>query len=173
MRWMTDRNYVLIGFMGAGKTTIGRVLSRRLRLDFKDTDALIESKTGYTISDIFAKYGEDHFRELETEIIAQLAESLSNTVLSAGGGLPINKNNHSYLKKIGKVVYLRVSSETVRRRLQNDTTRPLLRGSAAEVNERIEHLLKERDPIYKALADKVIQVDALSVAEIVSRIIAE
>lgn len=168
---MDERNYVLIGFMGAGKTTVGKSLAKRLGADFQDTDAWIERETGLTVSAIFQEFGEEHFRLLETALVRKLSVSLQNTVLSVGGGLPIKKENHFYLKNIGTVVYLEVSKETVMKRLSKDTTRPLLAGEPSEVSDRIKRLLQERGPVYTALADRVIAVDAFSVEEIVEQII--
>jgi len=168
---MDERNYVLIGFMGAGKTTVGKSLAKRLGADFQDTDAWIERDTGLTVSDIFQQFGEEHFRMLETALVKKLSSSLQNTVLSVGGGLPIKKENHSYLKNIGTVVYLEVSKETVLKRLSKDTTRPLLAGEPSEAEDRIRRLLQERGPVYAALADRVIAADAFSVEEIVEQII--
>lgn len=164
------RNYVLIGFMGAGKTTVGTALARELGADFQDTDAMIEEKCGCTVSEIFEKHGEAYFRELETDLVRQLSETLQNTVLSVGGGLPVKKENHLYLKNIGTVVYLEVSKESVARRLGGDTTRPLLSGSESEVLEKIEKLMKKRAPVYETLADRTIHTDALTVEEIVGQI---
>lgn len=171
MNAMNRKNYVLIGFMGAGKTTVGKCLAKRLGADFKDTDALIEEKCACTVSSIFADKGEAYFRGLETKLVEELSDTLENTVLSVGGGLPIKKDNHNYLKNIGTVVYLEVSKETVTKRLEKDTTRPLLSGSTQEVLERIEKLMNERTPVYTALADRIIQTDHLTIDEIVNRII--
>ncbi len=168
---MDEKNYVLIGFMGAGKTTVGKSLARKLGADFQDTDAWIEQEMGLAVSDIFREFGEEHFRLLETMLVRNLAFSLRHTVLSVGGGLPVKLENQSYLKKIGKVIYLEVSKETVLRRLAKDTSRPLLAGEPSKVSNRIELLLKERGPVYAALADQVIMVDALSVEEIAEQII--
>lgn len=168
---MRNKNYVLIGFMGAGKTIVGKYLARAAGADFLDTDMLIEKKTGHTVTYIFEKYGEKHFRELETDIIEELSETLHNTVLSVGGGLPVRKVNHRYLKKIGTVVYLEVSKETVAKRLARDRTRPLLFGEPEEVLERIDEMLQKRAPVYERLADLVIRTDALTVEEIVARIL--
>ncbi len=169
--FMDGRNHVLIGFMGAGKTTVGKCLAKRLGANFQDTDKLIEREIGLTVSDIFEQFGEEHFRRLETALVSKLSSSLQNTVLSVGGGLPMKKENHSYLKKIGTVVYLEVSKETVVKRLAQDTTRPLLAGEPSQVSDRIERLLQERGPIYAALADRVIAADTLSAEEIAERII--
>lgn len=168
---MVERNYILIGFMGAGKTTVGKCLAKRLGFDFQDTDTWIEQETGLTVSSIFQQFGEEYFRTLETTLIKKLSVSLKNTVLSVGGGLPIKKENHCYLKNTGMVIYLEVSVETVLKRLSKDTTRPLLAGEPLEVKNRISRLLQDRTPIYKQLADKVIAVDAFSVDEIVEQII--
>lgn len=168
---VNGKNYVLIGFMGAGKTTVGKRLAKKLGADFKDTDALIEESCACTVSSIFKDKGETYFRRLETELVRELSGTLQNSVLSVGGGLPVKKENHNYLKNIGTVVYLDVSKETVAKRLAKDTTRPLLSGSTQEALERIEKLMNERTPIYTALADRIIHTDNMTIDEVVNRII--
>lgn len=165
-------NYILIGFMGAGKTTIGKELAKALSYEFLDTDEMIVSREGITINEIFEKYGEAHFRNLETELLKELVEKgVENAIFSVGGGLPIRKDNHTYLKKLGKVIYLSVSDVTVRKRLAGDTTRPLLKGNEKEVAERISQMISKRDPIYNEVADVVLKTDEMDVLDIVEKII--
>lgn len=163
---------ILIGFMGAGKTTIGKKLAKELDYKFLDTDEMIVSREGMSINDIFDRYGEEHFRTLETELLAELVENnVENVIFSVGGGLPVRKDNHFYLKKLGKVIYLSVVESTIRERLAGDTQRPLLRGSEKEVADRINSMLEKRDPIYREVADIILQTDNMSVSEIVEEII--
>lgn len=161
-------NIVLIGFMGCGKTTIGKELARVLDFSFVDTDEKIEKDTQKTISEIFAAHGEEYFRNLETKTIEKMAMETEKSVISTGGGLPLREVNADILKKTGFVVYLRVQSKTVEKRLQGDKTRPLLQGG--NVLEKITNLLNFRDPIYEYGAHLVLDVDEKTVEEIIEDI---
>ena len=164
-------NIVLIGFMGSGKTTVGQLLAQTLGYTFADTDQLIEEGESMTIQEIFAQNGEGYFRQLETLIMEEVSGTMNQTEISVGGGLPMTLNNHKYLKKCGKVIYLKVSEQTVIDRLKGDTSRPILSGEDA--TEMIYKLLALRDPTYRTLADRIIETDQLSVEEIVQKIIHE
>lgn len=159
------KNIVLIGFMGSGKTSVGEKLSRVLQLDFMDTDLLLEEEFGCSISDFFAREGEDAFRKKETALLRRLAGDLKGTVLATGGGMPLRPENAALLKQIGKVFYLKASKETTLERLRGDTTRPLLAGDGLE--EKVGRLLGERRPIYTAAADHVIETDGKSYYELI------
>ena len=104
-------NIVLIGFMGSGKTTFGRWVSRRHDRKFYDTDEYIEKKQNTTISEIFATKGEEAFRDMETETVKELSDTLDNCVISVGGGLVLREVNRELLRKLGTVVYLKASEE--------------------------------------------------------------
>lgn len=162
-------NIVLIGFMGSGKTTVGQLLAQTLGYTFADTDQLIEAGESMTIADIFAQNGEGYFRQLETLVMEKVSGTMEHTVLSVGGGLPMTGNNHKYLKKCGKVVYLKVSEQTVISRLKGDTDRPLLSGDDA--TEMIYKLLALRAPTYQMLADITIETDHMTVEDIVREIV--
>lgn len=156
-------NIVLIGFMGCGKTTFGKWISKHYNMDFVDTDEYIEEQQKRQIKDIFREDGEEAFRDMETKAVKELGETLENTVVSVGGGLPIRKINQELLKKAGIVVYLETSKEELIRRLKNDDTRPLLQGG--DLQERIESLMREREDIYKSAADMILPTDGLSFEE--------
>lgn len=162
-------NIVLIGFMGSGKTTVGKALAKELDYQFVDTDEYIETQAQKSISDIFATQGEEYFRTLETDTIGKLRDTLNGCVLSTGGGLPLREVNADILKQTGFVVYLRIQKETVEKRLQGDTTRPLLQGG--QVSEKIEKLLTYRDPIYEYGAHMVLDVDEKKIEELVEDIV--
>ncbi|MBQ4282773.1 MAG: hypothetical protein IJB96_02465, partial [Lachnospira sp.] len=101
------RNIVLIGFMGCGKTTLGRFISTNKGYKFVDTDDIIVEKQGRSINDIFAMEGEAYFRQLETDTIKEMLGSVSDTVISVGGGLPVREENQGLLRELGLCVYLR------------------------------------------------------------------
>lgn len=151
------KNIILIGFMGCGKTSVGIRLSYRLRRTMIDTDRMIERIYKMTVSEIFAERGEEEFRKMETECLGRLLEETNGQIISAGGGLPMRSENRELLKKLGTVVYLKVTARTVCMRLARDTTRPLLRGENPE--EKVKTLLDKRSPIYESAADTVVEVD--------------
>ena len=160
-------NYILVGYMGCGKTTIGQALSKALDINFTDTDAMIVESQNMTINDIFDKFGEPHFRDLETKTLEAMCENTKNTVVSCGGGLSLREENRRLLKKLGKVIYLSVKPDTVYDRLKDDDTRPLLRGDADTVKEKINSMLEIRGPIYESCADVIVETDNLSIDEII------
>ena len=117
-------NIILIGYMGCGKSTIGKKLSYAVRKPYVDTDKLIETKEKKTISTIFSEQGEEAFREMETACIKSLFAQKQEHVIAVGGGLPLRSQNRELLKKLGTVIYLRAKPETIYERLKTDTTRP-------------------------------------------------
>lgn len=163
------KKLVLIGYMGAGKSTVGQALSERMQVSFRDTDCWIEEKQGRCISDIFAEDGEDYFRKLETDCLKELLEQKENGVISAGGGLPLREENQELLRKMAYTVYLQVSKETVLERLKGDSSRPLLQ--VADRETRIAEMIQVRHPIYLEAADTAVEVDGREVEEIVKEIL--
>lgn len=161
-------NIILIGFMGSGKSTVGIRLSYLLRMSVVDTDKLIEKRAGKRISDIFAEEGEEAFRRREKECLQSLMQEKSKKIISTGGGLPLREENREALKKLGYVVYLKASPETIYERVKNDTTRPLLQTE--NPMQSIQELLTEREPFYQAAADTVISVDGKGFQEIIQEI---
>ena len=168
---MKKNNIVLIGFMGSGKTTVGIRLSYRLRKSIEDTDKLIERREKRTIREIFAQDGEECFRKLETQILREAVGKMKNRILSVGGGTPVKEDNRELLKQLGTVIYFRVKPETVYNRLKHDTSRPLLQ--CENPMERITELLEQRGEAYEACADIIIDVDELSMQQVVDRILLE
>lgn len=163
------KKLVLIGYMGAGKSTIGQALSERMQVSFLDTDIYLEERQGRCISDIFAKDGEDYFRKLETEYLKEILEQNGDCVISAGGGLPLRRENRELLEQMGNTVYLQVAKETVLERLKEDKSRPLLQ--VADRETRVEEMLRVRHPIYSEAADYTVAVDGRSVEEIAQDIL--
>lgn len=161
-------NVILIGFMGCGKSTVGLRLSYRLRRTLIDTDKEIEKEERRAISDIFAADGEAYFRDRETAIIQKLINNANNQIISVGGGLPVREQNRALLHKLGQVFYLQAEAATIYERVKDDTTRPLLQ--VEEPLKRIETLIRERDPYYRAAADVVITVDGKSFSQILDEI---
>lgn len=147
-------NLYLIGMMGVGKTTIGRLLAKHLNYDFFDTDEFIEKATGQAISTIFAESGEAIFRQLETATLSQVC-ARTHKVISTGGGIVLKPENWSYLQH-GVVVWIDVPVAQLERRLRNDSTRPLLQQE--NLSERLTTLMAQREALY-AQADIRITVN--------------
>jgi shikimate kinase len=160
-------NIILIGFMGAGKTTVGRKLANRLGYFFLDTDQQIEKQQGCTIEEIFRYAGEATFRDLETKLLGNL-QNVHNTILSTGGGMFLRSENQVFLKGIGKTVYLQVDRDTLEQRLQCDLSRPLLQKPNWQEN--VNQMLQQREPAYLT-ADLTIEAQEGPPNVMVSRII--
>lgn len=157
--------------MGAGKSTIGRLLAKELRLPFKDSDKEIEQRTGADIPWIFDVEGEQGFREREQAVIAELCD-VDGMVLATGGGAVMRAENRAALRRGGRVVYLHASVEQQVDRTSRDRNRPLLR--AADPGKVLADLLALRDPLYREIADIVVETDErpprLVVQEILERL---
>lgn len=160
-------NIILCGMMGSGKTALGKRIAESFGYAWVDSDQVIEARYG-SISSIFQTCGEDYFRQVESEIIEELAKK-EQLVLSTGGGALLLERNQTAVKKTGKVLFLRATKETLVSRLQGDKNRPLLQGVALE--EKIERLLSERTPVYERIADGVLDVDGYTKDENTARAI--
>jgi shikimate kinase len=166
---MTEkRNLLLVGFMGTGKTVVGKAAARRLGFEYVDTDNLIEQRAGKTITRIFAEDGEPRFRDLETDAIRSL-ETLDRHVAATGGGCVLRDENWDAMRRAGLVVCLAARPETIFERVRQHTHRPLLQ--TPDPLARIRELLDQRAPFY-ARADHAIDTSDLSVAEVVDRLVA-
>ena len=160
-------NIILVGFMGTGKTSVGRRLSLHLRMTYVDTDEIIEQTTGRRITDIFAQHGESYFRELESEAVRKVSD-LDEHVISTGGGVVLRTRNLEVLKRNGVVFSLTATSEEIWARVKGETHRPLLR--APNPVEKIREMLKAREAYY-ALADYIIQTDGVSIGQVTNEVI--
>ena len=159
-------NIALIGFMGTGKTSVGRLLAEQLHFEFLDTDELIQTQTGQTIADIFAQDGEPAFRAQERRVVEALA-TRQNTVISTGGGLPTNAENLAALKQHALVVCLWAGPDKIWERVRNQSHRPLLHD--ADPQQKIRDLLAARTPFYRQ-ADVLVNTDQRSVREVAQQI---
>jgi shikimate kinase len=160
-------NIFFIGLMGAGKTTIGRLIAKQLGMVFYDSDYEIERKTGVKIPLIFELEGELGFRKREAAMIEELCQQ-RNMVMATGGGAVLYPENRALLKNNGKVIYLRANVHDLWHRTRNDKTRPLLQGG--NLRQKLEQLHLVRDPIYTTLADYIVDTGAQSAAEITNDI---
>jgi shikimate kinase len=161
-------NIFLIGLMGAGKTTVGRALARKLNKRFIDSDHEIEARTGVSIPLIFEIEGEASFRQRESEVIRDLTGQ-SEIVLATGGGAILKPENRQYLKTRGTVIYLRASVNNILQRTSHDKNRPLLQ--TADPRQRLEQLAREREPYYLEIADFVVETGRPNVQSLVQTIV--
>ena len=159
------KNLILIGFMGAGKTTIGKILAKEKKLAFMDTDERIVMEQGKSIPDIFAEYGEPYFRDLETGLLRRMQEDTRDSVISVGGGMPVRKENRSLLRSLGCVIYLDASKQTILERVRNDGSRPMLNGD--DLEERVTQLMKAREALYRQAAHLDIRTDGRSIHQVI------
>jgi shikimate kinase len=150
----TTGNIFLVGMMGAGKTTVGKLLSHFLEKTFYDSDREIEKRTGVSIPTIFEIEGEAGFRKRETEILSELVKT-RNIVLATGGGAVLNGVNRMMLRHGGTVVYLRASIDDLWRRTRHDKNRPLLQTH--DPRARLAELFVQRDPLYRETAHIVVE----------------
>ncbi len=156
--------------MGAGKTTIGRSLAKRLNLDFLDSDREIEARTGVTIPTIFEIEGEEGFRKREAQMIADLSR-LRGRVVATGGGVVLREENRATLRTNGFVVYLNVAPQTLWERTRNDRNRPLLQ--VADPLLKLKELYAERDPLYREVADLIIDSSRINAQGVLQLLLKE
>ncbi|HVL01968.1 MAG TPA: shikimate kinase AroK [Dongiaceae bacterium] len=166
---MTKRsNVILVGPMGAGKSTIGRQLAQLLNYEFVDSDHEIEARTGADIPWIFDVEGEDGFRKREEAVIEELTQR-QGIVLATGGGVVIREANRRAISSRGIVVYLKTSIEQQLARTAKDRKRPLLQH--AEPRKVLTELMKIRDPLYLEVADHVVDTDASNIKDVATQIV--
>ncbi len=164
----TGKSIFLVGPMGAGKSTIGRMLAEHLNYQFVDSDAEIEQRTGASISWIFDEEGEEGFRSRECAVIDELTQR-SQIVLATGGGAIKSADNRRNLINRGIVLYLHAPVERQFQRTMKDKRRPLLQTENPKAT--LENLMKQRDPLYREVADYVINTDALSARAVLQNIL--
>lgn len=162
-----EKNIVLIGFMGSGKTSVGKKLSMDLKREFIDTDDFIEKREGMTINEIFDIKGEEYFRVQERELCLRFAKPKSK-IIATGGGIIKNDDNVRNLKKGGTIIYLKSTPEKIAHNLRFDNTRPLLAGGNKE--EKIKKLMSERESLYYRCADITIDVSNINIEATIKEI---
>lgn len=165
---MKNSNIVVIGFMGSGKTTLGKRLASKIKYKFVDMDKYIEKKEKMSVAEIFEAKGEDYFRRLETEVSEEMSKK-EKYVIATGGGVVNNPENMKFLCENSTILYLKSTPEHIYRNIGKDKKRPLL-----QVNNKMEvirTLMKERTPVYEKYAQVTINVSTGAVKYIISRII--
>ncbi|MFT7525871.1 MAG: shikimate kinase [Arenicella sp.] len=162
------QNLILIGPMGSGKTTVGKQLAKRTRMDFVDSDHMIEDRCGVSISTIFDIEGEDGFRKRETKMLRELCER-TGIVLATGGGAITSEENRILLRKSGFVIYLKTTIETQLARTQKTQNRPLLEN--VDIADKLSELMEERGTLYEQEADLVVMSGDRVVSKVVEEIL--
>jgi shikimate kinase len=162
-----SKNIILVGLMGAGKSTIGRNLARQLGKEFYDSDRVIEERTGVDIATIFEIEGEQGFRDREEQVINELCR-MDNIVLATGGGSILREVNRKNMRKHGHVIYLRTTAEMLYSRIRYDKSRPLMQTKSPLGT--LKNLLKDREPFYMEVADTVITTGKQKATAIVKRV---
>ena len=160
----------IIGFMGSGKTRVGKRLSQELGIPFVDVDKAITKKMKLTVKEIFQRFGEPFYRALETMEIKSLLEDEERKVVSLGAGLPLQEQNQKLIPELGIVVYIKGSEATLLKRLEG-TNNPLLEGENPE--EKVKKLLKQRDPVYQKFADITVETGIMPFEDFVKKILQE
>lgn len=161
-------NIFLIGFMGAGKSTIAGKLQSMLDMQLVEMDERIVTEQGMSINDIFAKYGEDYFRDVESKLILDIGNE-GNTIVSCGGGVVVREQNTENMKKSGKIIFLAATPETIYERVKDSTDRPILNGHMNV--EYIKELMEKRRALYESAADICIDVDGKTVLAVCEEIV--
>jgi shikimate kinase len=167
MQFKKLKNIFLIGFMGAGKTTVGRVLAKRLGLDFIDLDEVVKKELAMTIPDIFSSFGEDFFRNEESKALQSVAHA-NNQVIATGGGIVLREENWEIMKSSGITIYLKAPAEILWSRVKDNTSRPLLYGE--NPFERLQELLSKRVSLYEK-ADLIVNTENITPARVAEEII--
>lgn len=168
---MKRKNIALIGFMGTGKTTVGKLLSKKLNMKFVESDNIIVEQANKSINEIFEKFGEEKFREIEKNIIKKLSKE-KNTIISCGGGVVIKKENISNLQKSSIIILLNSEIKEIIKRLETDKSRPLLKSeNKLEKKKRITLLLDKRKDLYLDSADIIIDTTGKKPEQITEEII--
>jgi len=161
------KNIIITGFMGTGKSVIAKELARKLKMEFIDMDQIIEEGLGISIADIFARYGENYFREQENKLVKELSQK-ENRVIATGGGTLLSSDNARMLGQAGEIICLYADSQIIYNRLEKKNNRPLIKGD--NILNKINHLLEKRKKVYDNF-DYKINTSNLSVQEVVDKII--
>ena len=165
---MENKNIFLIGFMGSGKSTIAKFLAKETQKELLEMDETIEAEEGCSINQIFEVHGEEYFRDLESQLVARIAER-GGSIVSCGGGAILREANILKMRENGVVIYLSATPETIYKRVCNSTNRPLLNGNMNV--EYITQLMEKRLPRYEHAADIVIDVNDKEKSDIVVEIL--
>jgi shikimate kinase len=161
-------NIILIGYRGTGKTSVGRVLAKKLNRTLTETDGRIVEKTGMSIPEIVNKHGWEYFRDLESQVVKELKDK-ENLIVDTGGGIILRDGNISHLKKQGKIFWLKASVPSIIDRIKDDSNRPSL--TSKSFIEEVEDVLAQRLPKYKKAAQYIIETQNKGIEEVADKIL--
>jgi len=161
-------NLVLIGYRGTGKSTVGAIMAKRLKMPLVNLDDRIAAKAGMRIPEIVEKHGWDHFRDLESEVVAEVVKG-DKQVLDCGGGVILREKNVALLKKAGKVFWCKASITSIVSRIKDGTERPSLTGKS--FTDEVAEVLREREPKYCAAADHIVDTDNKTPEQVAQEIV--
>ena len=164
---MSSNIIFIVGLMGSGKTSVGKVLSKKIQRPFFDIDQEIIKRENLNISQIFDKYGENYFRELEYKTLSKLKDNI-NCIISTGGGIVLKKENINIMTKNGTIVFLDIDVETQMSRIKNKKNRPLL--NSENLKDDLKKMKDDRDKVYKSIANYVIDVSKETKYKVIDRI---
>ena len=164
---MDFKNIFIVGSMGSGKTSIGKMLAKNNNLSFLDTDHEIIRDYGYSIPDIFKEFGEEHFRDLETEQLRKM-NAIENHIISTGGGIILRDDNERLMKDLGIIIFLDININSQIDRVKNRKNRPLLNNN--NLKDNLLSLKKIRDPIYKNISNYIIDVSGKERDQVINEI---
>ena len=164
---MDSKNIFIVGAMGSGKSSVGRLFAQRCQKQFLDTDHEIENDSKLDIATIFEKYGEEEFRKKETKLLEDLS-GLENHIIATGGGIILKQENIDIMKKMGLIVFLDIDLKTQIQRVKYRKHRPLLKKT--DLEKRLKILKSERDPIYNTISDYIIDVSTKDKKTVVEEI---
>ncbi len=161
------KNIFLIGYMGTGKSTVAAYMAKQYGMEVLEMDEMIVERENMSISDIFAKYGEEYFRDIETKLLVEI-QWQENKVVSCGGGVVLRKQNVEEMRKGGRIVLLSAEPATILERVKDDNSRPLLQGN--KTVEFISEMMEKRREKYEGAANIIVQTDGKQVADICNEI---
>lgn len=159
---------VLIGFMGSGKTKTGSRLARELDIPFLDLDKKITSEMKMSVTEVYSRFGEAFYRALETRAIKELIQEKRQLVITVGSGLPLQEQNHKYLKELGTVVYLKGSVATLKKRLEGEGVRSV--SDKGSMEDKLRKILAAREPVYEKLADVTVDISVQPLKKLILEI---
>lgn len=165
-----DKNIFLIGFMGSGKSSVAKKLQEKLGMKLVEMDARIVEEQKMSINDIFAKYGEDHFRDIESELVLTLGNE-GNTIVSCGGGVVVRPENTEHMKQSGTIIFLTATPETIYERVKDGNDRPILNGHMNV--DYIAQLMEKRQKLYENACDIRVSTDGKTIDAICDEIISK
>ncbi|MCR5295318.1 MAG: AAA family ATPase [Lachnospiraceae bacterium] len=162
-------NIILEGFMGSGKSTVGKILSKKLALPLVDIDKKVSGRLGMKPVEVYDRFGDSYYRAMETMILSELVEDVRPVIIVLGSGLALMEQNDSYLNALGRVYYIKTPLPTLLNRISKNEKHAWLQDD--DLSDHVSRMLKEREPAYLRIANEVIDTDGLTCEEIAERVL--